>query len=61
VPISAALRQGPQTKFAAVVSRWQRVGDLIGSGYNPTPLAPEADVLPLAPSGWLIKNVLLKF
>jgi len=36
VPISAALRQGPHTKFVAVVvSRWQRVEDLIGSGSEP--------------------------
>jgi len=35
VPISAALRQGPHLKVAAVVSRWQRVGDLIGLGNEP--------------------------
>jgi len=35
VPISAALRQGPHIKVAAVASRWQRVGDLIGSGFEP--------------------------
>jgi len=27
LPISAALRQGPHIKVAAVASRWQRVGD----------------------------------
>jgi len=35
VPISAALHQGPHIKVAAVASRWQRVGDLIGSGSEP--------------------------
>jgi len=44
VPISAALRQGPQFKAAAVASRWQRVGDLIGSEFEPIPPVPEADV-----------------
>jgi len=37
VSISAALRQGPHhtIKVATVASRWQRVGDLIGSGFEP--------------------------
>jgi len=30
VPISEDLRQGLHFKLAAVVSRWQRVGDMIG-------------------------------
>jgi len=30
-----ALRQGPHIKVATVASRWQRVGDLIGSGFEP--------------------------
>jgi len=34
MPISASLRQGSHIKVAAVASRWQRVGDLIGSGYE---------------------------
>jgi len=33
--ISAALRQGLYIKVAAVASRWQRVGNLIGSGFEP--------------------------
>jgi len=33
VPISVSLCQGPHMKVAAVASRWQRVGDLIG--HNP--------------------------
>jgi len=32
--VSAALRQGPHIKVAAVASRWQRMGDLIGSGFE---------------------------
>jgi len=46
VPISAALRQGPHIKVAAVASRWKRVEDLIGSGFEPYILrtAPEEDV-----------------
>jgi len=47
VPISAALRQDPNFKAAAVVSRWQRVGGLTDLVLNPIPPAPEADVLPL--------------
>jgi len=35
VPISAALRQDPDFKDAAGASRWQRVGDLIGLGFEP--------------------------
>jgi len=35
VLISAVLRQGPHIKVAAVASRWQRVGDLIGSEFEP--------------------------
>jgi len=35
MPISAALRQGPHIKVAAVANRWQRVGDLIGSRFVP--------------------------
>jgi len=34
LPNSAALRQGPHFKVTAVASRWQRVGDLIGSGFE---------------------------
>jgi len=36
VPISssAALRQGSHIKVAIVASCWQRVGDLIGSGFE---------------------------
>jgi len=34
MPISAALRQGSHIKVAAVASRWQRVGDLICSGFE---------------------------
>jgi len=34
VPISAALRQGPYIKVAEVTSRWQRVEDLLGSGFE---------------------------
>jgi len=51
VPISAALRQGPHIKVAAMASRWQHVGDLIGSGFKPISPAPEANVLLLEPSG----------
>jgi len=32
---SATLRQASHIKVAAVASRWQRVGDLIGSGFEP--------------------------
>jgi len=35
VPISETLRQGPHIKVATVASRWERVGDLIGSGFEP--------------------------
>jgi len=35
VPISAALRQSAHLKVATVASRWQHVGDLIGSGFQP--------------------------
>jgi len=36
VPLFAALhQQGPDIKVAAVVSSWQRVVDLIGSGFEP--------------------------
>jgi len=51
VPISAAFYQGPHIKVAAVAGCWQRVGDLIGSGFDLNPIhpEPEADVLPLAP------------
>jgi len=35
VAIIAALRQGPHFKIAAVASRWQRVGDLIGAKFEP--------------------------
>jgi len=51
VPISAVLPQGPNIKVAGVASRWQRVGDLIGSGFVLLTSAPEADVLPLVPFG----------
>jgi len=34
MPNSAALRQGPHIKVATVASRWQRVGDLTGSGFE---------------------------
>jgi len=30
-----ALRQGPHIKVATVASRWQRMRDLIGSGFEP--------------------------
>jgi len=33
VPVSAVLRQGPHFKVAAVPRCWQRVGDLLGSGF----------------------------
>jgi len=45
------MRQGPIIKVAAVASRWQRVGDSIGLGFELHTSAPEADNLPLAPSG----------
>jgi len=32
--ISAALRQDTHINVAAVAGRWQRVGDLIGSGFK---------------------------
>jgi len=32
---SAVLRPGPHIKIATVASRWQRVGDSIGSGFKP--------------------------
>jgi len=35
VPNFEALRQDPQTKVAAVASRWQSVGDLIDSKFEP--------------------------
>jgi len=35
VPISATLHQGPHIKIVTVASRWQHVGDLIGSGFEP--------------------------
>jgi len=31
---AAALHQGPHIKVATVASRWQRVGDLIGSEFE---------------------------
>jgi len=31
----ATLRQSPHFKVAAAASRWQRVEDLIGSGFEP--------------------------
>jgi len=49
VPISAALRQGPHIKVATVASRWQREGDLIGSGFEPHTSRTKS-VFPLAPS-----------
>jgi len=33
--IFAALLRGPHIKVAAEASRWQRMGDLIGSRYEP--------------------------
>jgi len=44
-----ALSQGPHIKNAAVARRWQRVGDMIGSEYQPLPPATEVGVLPLVP------------
>jgi len=38
-------------KIAMVASRWQCMGDLIGSGLNPIPPAPEVNILPLLLSG----------
>jgi len=38
-------------KVPTVASHWQRMGDLIGSGMNPIPPAPETNVLPLVLSG----------
>jgi len=35
VLIYTALHQSPHIKVATVSSRWQRVGDLIGSGFEP--------------------------
>jgi len=35
VPNSTALRQGSHIKVETLVSRLQRVGDLIGSGFEP--------------------------
>jgi len=35
VSISATLRQGHTIKVTTVASRWQRVGDLIGSRFEP--------------------------
>jgi len=35
VPNSAALRQGPHIKVAAVANRWQRVRDLVSSVFEP--------------------------
>jgi len=43
MPTSAALRQGPHVKVAGVASCWQRVGDFIRAGFEPTPPAPAAD------------------
>jgi len=47
MPISAALRQGAHIRVATVASRGQRVGDLIGSGFEP--ILPETDVFPFVP------------
>jgi len=41
------LRQGSHTKAAAVASRWQLVGDLIGSDFELHTSRTKADVLPL--------------
>jgi len=35
---------------AVVASLWQRVRDLIGSGFESLPPVPEADILPPEPS-----------
>jgi len=45
--LTPLLRQSPHIKIAAVASHWQRVEDLIGSGFNPIPAVPEADIFPL--------------
>jgi len=55
VPISAALRQSPHIKIAAVASRWQRLGDLVGSGIEPHMFRTRGRRL-LAPSGRLKHN-----
>jgi len=41
---SATLRQGSHIKVAAVASCWHRVGDVVGSGFEPLTPKPEADV-----------------
>jgi len=41
----------PTLQDATIVSHWQRVGDLISSGFEPIPPAPEADILALVPIG----------
>jgi len=41
------LRKAHTIKVATVASRWQRVGDLIGSGFERHTPAPEANVSPL--------------
>jgi len=61
MPISEALRQSPEFKVAAVASHWQRVGDFIVSDLNPILPAPEANVLPLALSVQLMRNIKEKF
>jgi len=61
MPNSAALRQGSHFKIAKVASCWQRVEDLIGSGFEPhTSRAPEADGLPFVTSGRLFGAVRIK-
>jgi len=52
---SRCFASGPTHKFAAVASRWQHVGDLIGLRFKPHTPAPEVDVLPLV----ILKNVLV--
>jgi len=47
VPNFATLRQGLHIKVAAVASRWQRVGDLIGSKFEPRTSRTRSRRLPL--------------
>jgi len=47
------LRKVPHIKVAAVASRWQHVGDLIGLGFEPHTSRTRGRRLTLAPSGRL--------
>jgi len=60
MPISETLRQSPHFKVVVVASHWQSVGDFIIWGFEPL-LAHEANIIPLAPSVQLIKNIKEKF